>query len=60
MTPTQTDLKNAKEFITQLARSENDPLDQDEVNALTAVCAAYLLHEVAAGRVKFTANREGV
>ena len=33
MTPTPTDLKNAKEFITQLARSENDPLDQDEVNA---------------------------
>ena len=60
MTPTPTDLKNAKEFVEQFDADKETDLEQDEKDTLAMLCAQYLLHEVAAGRVKFTANREEV
>ena len=56
MTPTPTDLKNAKEFVD----NKSDIEVYTYVSELPELLVQYLLHEVAAGRVKFTANREGI
>jgi len=67
MTPTPTDLKNAKEFLDKNLPElkKHNYIVVDIENPKNGYCidvllAKHLLHEVAAGRVKFTANREGV
>jgi len=66
MTPTPKDLKNAQEFVQRKESKAISDMFCYYDNGMLIFCslhqylAKYLLHEVAAGRVKFTGNREEV
>lgn len=57
MTNQEKDLKNAREYFTQLNKNDGTKLSSDEIEALVYVSNNYVQHLESKGKIKFTENR---